>query len=129
MAARFYLILLLLLALATAACQPTPAANPGPTTIPFPTMTPGQVVHAPMPTALGIAVDGSGLANAATAIALSSRPTATPNYANCPSIASPALGAKPGGAREMADAIVSFLASGGAPATLETGLRDNWNVL
>ncbi len=93
-------------------------------------MTPGRVIDAPLQPISGGALAG-GLSNPATAIALANRPTPTPDYAACPT-PDDALtldGAAPGSARLMDDAIAAFLSDGGTVANLETGLRDQWNVL
>jgi hypothetical protein len=123
----FPLILLLL----CAACQPSAPANVAPTVIPFPTMTPGRVVQAMLPPSSGLPLNGFGLANPATAIALANQPTATPNYRACPApnselqlAALPALTA-----RDVADSIEQFLNSGGTLVNLERGLRETWNAI
>ncbi len=126
MVKRLGLILVLILA----ACQQAPAANVPPTALAFPTMTPGRVIDAPLQPIAGGALPG-GLSNPATAIALANRPTPTPNYGACPT-PDDALtldGSAPSSARSMDDAIASFLSDGGTVANLETGLRDQWNVL
>lgn len=124
--AFIYPIILLMLA----ACQPSPPpAVGGPTVIPFPTMTPGRTVRGILPTPAGLPLSGSNLANPATAVALANRPTVTPNYAACPSLASPRLpDAVPATAREINDEIARFLAEGGAPAALESVLRAGWGL-
>lgn len=121
----FILPFLLLLA---AACQPTAEALPAPTVIPFATMTPGRLLRGPLPTVEAVP-GGPGLANPATAVALANRPTPTPDYAYCPPAATTSLAAKPATGRDMADAITRFLTQGGAPATLESRLRSEWNAL
>lgn len=123
-------VIVLLILLGLAACQPAAVAVPAaPTLLPFPTMTPGRAVTGALPTVVALALDGSTLANPATAVALASRPTATPDYAACPPPASPTLSNAPASGREMADEIVRFLSAGGSPAALETALRDSWGVL
>ncbi len=114
-----------------AACQPTvvTTVNQAPTVVPFPTMTPGRSVRGILPTVVALSLDGSNLANPATAVALANRPTATPNYTVCPPPASPALSTAPASGREMADEITRFLSAGGSPTALESALRDDWGVL
>jgi len=126
MSLRLY-SLLLTIAL-VAACQPALPAAVAPTIIPFPTMTPGQVLRGPLPTVVP-GGSASGLSNPATAVALANRPTATPNYAACPPPAEGGLLPAPATGREMVSDIDTFLSAGGAPLTLETDLRDHWNVL
>ncbi len=110
-----------------AACQPSTPANLPPTPVPFPTMTPGRQIQGLLPTVVGLPLDG-GLANPATAIAQASRPTATPNYTDCPPPGSPALPPLPASGVEMSAAIVRFLAEGGSPIALADGLAA-WGVL
>lgn len=122
---RLFPLMLLLLC---AACQPSAPANLAPTVIPFPTMTPGRVVEAALPPSSGLLLDGAGLPNPATAIALANQPTATPNYRACPAPNSetrlPALPAVT--ARDAADAIEAFLNAGGTLVNLERGLTETW---
>lgn len=119
---------LLLLITLVAACQPAPPAAVAPTVIPFPTMTPGQLLRGPLPTVIP-GGSASGLSNPATAVALANRPTATPNYAACPPPVNGGLLPAPATGREMVSDIETFLSAGGASQTLETDLRDLWNVL
>jgi hypothetical protein len=119
----FSLILVLL-----AACQPPAPINTPPTMIPFPTVTPGRLIEGILPTVVGVPLDGSGLANPATAVALASLPTPTPNYGACPSSASPAFPAMPPTGRAIGEEITNFLSNGGAPAALSDGLRE-WGLL
>jgi hypothetical protein len=117
----------LILALA-AACQPDKPLNSPPTVIPFPTMTPGRVVEGILPTVVGLSLDGSGLANPATAIALANQPTPTPNYSACPASGSPSLAAMPPTGRGIEQEITHFLSDGGTPNALLDGLRA-WGLL
>jgi hypothetical protein len=121
--------LLSFILLVISACQPSSSASNAPTAIPFPTMTPGRTVRGLLPTVVALPLNGSNLANPATAVALANRPTATPNTAACPPIGSPSLAAPPATGREMSAEIARFLSDGGAPATLETLLRSDWGVL
>jgi len=82
-----------------------------------------------LPTVVALSLNGSNLANPATAVALANRPTATPNTAACPPIGSSSLAAPPATGREMSAEMANFLATGGTPATLETRLRSEWGVL
>src|SRR5690606_20479349 len=124
-------IICLCITILLAACQPTPApASQAPTVIPFPTMTPGDLVRGALPTVVALSLDGSNLvANPATAVALANQPTATPDYAACPPPASPTLSNTPANGREMADEVARFLSAGGSAAALESGMRDDWGVL
>jgi hypothetical protein len=116
-----------LLALMLAACQPAaPAAAP--TFIPFPTMTPGRAVSGPLPTTVADPLQ-AGFANPATAIALASLPTPTPNIAQCPLAASVDLEQPPNNSRDMEAAMARFLSAGGSPQNLENALRAQWGVL
>lgn len=125
---RRFLALLTLILLA--ACQPDPVTvQQAPTVIPFPTMTPGRTLRGELPTVVALSLDGSNLANPATAVALANQPTATPNYAVCPPAASPVIAALPATGREITDEIARFLSAGGSPAALETALRDEWGLL
>lgn len=123
--ARYLLLGVLLLA----ACQPTAPANTQPTPIPFPTMTPGRLIHGVLPVTNGLSLDSSGVANPATAIALSNRPTATPDYRICPAQASPAIPPQPARGLEMTAAITNYLSAGGSPVTLSETLQNTWNAL
>jgi hypothetical protein len=114
-----------------AACQPSAPAALAPTAIVFPTMTPGRVIEAILPPSSGLPLDGAGLANPATAIALANQPTATPNYRACPAPDSEtALASLPTlTARAAADAIEQFMNAGGTLVNLERGLRETWGVV
>ena len=122
---RFLFFILLMLA----ACQqPTASIPQPPTAVPFPTMTPGRTIRGFLPTVVALSLDGN-LANPATAVALANRPTATPNYSQCPPAASPDLSGTASTADEMADSISDFLSFGGSSQALETALREDWGVL
>lgn len=125
---RLFLLVLLL----CAACTTAPAAPATPSAFPFPTMTPGRVLNIPMPTLAGVPLDGSGLSNPATAVALSNRPTATPNLEACPAQnpANAALDAvMPPSAAQVDDAIARYLNAGGNADNLAVTLREQWNAL
>ncbi|MBZ0282286.1 MAG: hypothetical protein K8L97_16210 [Anaerolineae bacterium] len=92
-------------------------------------MTPGRTVRGVLATVIALPLDGAGLANPATAVALANQPTPTPNYAACPTPASPALANRPATGREMSADITRFLAEGGTAAALDQGLRAEWDVL
>ncbi len=121
------LALLILIAL-LAGCAAA-SSNSAPTVIAFPTMTPGRTIRGVLPPVVALPLDGSIRANPATAVALAIRPTVTPDYTACPPAAAPQLAPQPIDARDMADEITRFLSSGGAPATLQDNLRDDWDVL
>jgi hypothetical protein len=122
---RFYVICLILL---IAACQPSGTVPLPPTAIPFPTMTPGRSIQGALPTVVGLALDGSGLANPATAVALANLPTQTPNYGACPSSGTPTLPTMPLTGREIATTITNFLSDGGSAGALADGVRA-WGLL
>jgi hypothetical protein len=111
-----------------AACQPSGNIQLPPTAIPFPTMTPGRLIQGVLPTVVGIPLDGSGLANPATAVALASQPTATPNYGACPTSGEPSLPTMPSDGRGIANTIVNFLSDGGTIGALTNGIRE-WGLL
>lgn len=121
-----YLVLVLVL---LAACQPTAPISTAPTAISFPTMTPGRLIQGVLPTVIALPLDGAGLANPATAVALANQPTPTPNYAACPAPAAPTLANRPATGREMSADITRFLAEGGTAAALDQALRTEWDVL
>ena len=103
MSLRLYSLLLLIALLV--ACQLDALPAVGPTVIPFPTMTPGQVLRGPLPTVpAGGSISASGLSNPATAVALANRPTATPDYAACPPPAQGGLLPAPAVLRQRATA-------------------------
>ena len=117
----------MILALSTACQSAAPLATP-PTAIPFPTVTPGRLIEGILPTIVGVPLDGSGLANPATAVALASRPTSTPDYGACPASASPAFPTLPATGSAIAQEIANFLSDGGSTEGLTDGLRD-WGLL
>lgn len=104
--------------LALVGCQPAPSSNLLPTPIPFPTVTPGRLVRGPLPTIVGLPLDGSNLANPATAIAIMSQPTATPDYTACPAAVSLDVPPRPTTTQESAAAILAYLNAGGQPNAL-----------
>ncbi|NDJ60752.1 MAG: hypothetical protein GYB67_06480 [Chloroflexi bacterium] len=127
---RSYIFVLLLSILA--ACQAAPSQQPVASPAPaFPTMTPGHALRGELPTLLALPLDGSNLANPATAVARANQPTPTPDYADCPSLDGdpPLVARPPGTAREMSIAITAFLSGGGSLAVLENTLRTRWNAL
>jgi hypothetical protein len=124
------IMLVLILILIGAGCQPAPTAEPFPTEIAFPTMTPGQVIRAALPPAAAIPLDGS-FSNPSTAAALSSRPTPTPNLHACPApndtISLPFP--PPTTTNGIADALAAFMSAGGTTVALDRDLRGVWNAL
>lgn len=122
-------LILCSIALIIAACQPATPTTLPPTAIPFPTMTPGRTIRGILPPVDGLPLNGGSLANPATAIALASQPTVTPNYSACPAGGSTTLDETPATGREMAQEMVRFLNLGGTAPALENGLRDEWDVL
>lgn len=127
-AMKTFRLILIFLLIALAACQPDiPTA---PTMIPFPTMTVGQTLHGVLTPAGASDVQIAALSNPATAIALSNRPTATPDYNACPTSGSTiALPAIPQTITAANEALLMYLNAGGNAADLENALRQNWAVL
>lgn len=124
-------LLPLLLLSILAACQSAAPPSDATAQVVFPTMTAGRVIEAPLQAVAGVPLNGSGLSNPATAIALANRPTPTPNYRSCPEPNPSAVldATAPPNARLMDDAIARYLTAGGDVATLQSTLRDKWNVL
>ncbi len=122
------LILPLIVLCFAAGCQSAPPTASIPTELPFPTMTPGQVIRAALPPPNLFSIEGS---SPATAIALSSQPTATPNLASCPPPNSdyPLPLPVPVTGRSMETVIGGFLSVGGTAVTLDRGLRETWGVI
>lgn len=122
-----YASALIFLMVILAACQPE--APTAPTMIPFPTMTIGQTLRGVL-TPAGANLQNSALSNPATAIALSSRPTATPDYTACPTTSgSIALAALPQTITAANEALLNYLNAGGASENLENLLRQHWTAL
>lgn len=92
-------------------------------------MTPGRTLRGPLATVPALPLDGGGLANPATAVALANLPTPTPSYGACPPPTAPLLSARPATGREMSAAIVTFLSAGGSAAALDQALRNEWGAL
>ncbi|MBZ0276027.1 MAG: hypothetical protein K8I60_07785 [Anaerolineae bacterium] len=120
-----------LLLVILAACQPDVPLNSDtpPTAIPFPTMTPGQLLHGILPPADALRLDGVPLANPATAVARANLPTPTPQYGICPQAAAPALPAKPTNGPESILAITRYLSDGASVPALDAALRGDWGLL
>jgi hypothetical protein len=116
---RFYNLFLLTLILS--ACQPDGQSS-APTVIAFPTVTPGRVLTGILPTSDAMALNGSGLANPATAVALASRPTATPDYSACPAVGTMATVMPPGTGRNVDASVNDYLSAGNDPALLQNAL-------
>lgn len=111
-------------------CQPTTVdpQNLPPTPIPFPTVTPGRVIQGALPEVVGIPLDGSGISNPATAVALANLPTATPDYKSCPSSGNAVEPEQPANGRSVLTNLVNYLINGGAPATVGKLFTD-WGIL
>ncbi len=118
-----------LVLLLIAACQSAPPPAAVSTIMPFPTMTPGVLIRGSLPTAAPRPVEGDGLSNPATAVALANRPTSTPDFARCPPAIEVTLPQQPSTGRVIADALVRYLSDGGSASTLEGSLRAQWNIL
>jgi hypothetical protein len=122
-------VALCLLLILMTACAPGAAPSALPTPISFPTMTPGARIEGVLPAQVGLPLDGVGLANPATAVALANQPTPTPNYAACPVPANPPLEeAAPTNGLALRTAIINYLTQGGAPLALADQLR-LWGVI
>jgi len=109
----------LLLLVLLAACAPR-AVGPvaAPTVIAFPTMTPGYQISGALLTPIP---QDALLANPATAVALASLPTPTPNYGACPQ-ATDDTSFVPAQGLSLANGIPSYLNAGGTIGGLRNGL-------
>jgi hypothetical protein len=115
---RRYLSLLLLLLLAACQSQVVPLA--GPTPISFPTMTPGRQISGALATPIP---EDPSLSNPATAVALGARPTATPDYSQCPPVdAPPTLDDVIAGGLSLVNGIAAYLNEGGSADALRNEL-------
>jgi len=122
------ILIILCVTLSAAACQPQSVAV-APTFPPFPTMTPGRVVVGAMPTG-AVPPELAALPNPATAIALSNRPTPTPNLAACPVLDGEAdLPRRPANIDDARVAILTYLQDGGSINNLREGMRVRWQML
>jgi hypothetical protein len=117
---RFILLILVV----CAACQPTVEA-PRLVITPFPTMTPGHVVVGELP-----ADEGQGVAPA-TAVAIGRQPTATPDFAGCLPLTGdvPFEDTPPVNGLIVVEEITRYLTAGGDIGTLETALREDWEII
>jgi hypothetical protein len=116
-------VVLLLLVLALVGCAPQSVMLPpaAPTAIPFPTMTPGRQIVGVLPTT--VPENAPLLANPATAVALASAPTATPDTSACPTTgASVSFVGTVEGGLSIPNGAVTFLNAGGTIAALTDGL-------
>ncbi len=109
---------LCLICLFLAACAPTPAMPSLPTVVPFPTVTPGRFIEGSLSTPVPRAPI-TDLANPATAVAIASLPTPTPNYGDCPL---PSDDAEISFGGQPIPSIIDFLSAGGSPVSLEQAL-------
>src|SRR6266496_3060206 len=88
-------------------CQPsTSEQNLPPTAIPFPTVTPGLLIKGVLPDVVGVPLNGVGLSNPATAVALANQPTATPDYKTCPGSGNATTPEPPTSGRMMLSAVM-----------------------
>ncbi|MEP6987947.1 MAG: hypothetical protein ABI970_20265 [Chloroflexota bacterium] len=127
----FYVGGLVAACLVLVGCQPnTSEQNLLPTAIPFPTVTPGREIKGVLPNVVGIPLNGVGLSNPATAVALANLPTATPDYKTCPGSGNPTVDerSRPTNGRTTVAAVLSYLTNGGAPATVGD-LLSKWDLL
>lgn len=114
--------MIIALALLLAACGPRPAPAP-PAAPPFPSITPGAVLRAPIPP-----LNAIDLGPPSAAVAAARPPSATPDLATCPPPnPSLALAPSPPPTGQIEPALVAFLNAGGTPAALRAGLAA-WGV-
>jgi len=112
------------LLLIAAACQPEPLTGSRATPVPFPTMTPGQVLIGQ----LNPAAQAAG-SSPAEAVAIASRATPTPRYDACPvQTGAPDFPELQSLDVPLAEALIRFLEAGGTLAQLRSGLSE-WGVL
>jgi hypothetical protein len=111
-------------------CQPNTGSeqNLPPTAIPFPTVTPGRVIQGVLPEVAGLPLDGVGLSNPATAVALANMPTATPDYKTCPGSGNAETPQTPTSGRMLLTGLLAYLSNGGSPASLND-LMSGWGLL
>jgi hypothetical protein len=120
---KFFVLCILL---CVTACTSTPNAV-APTFAPFPTMTAGQEIFGALPTPANPVPIGE-LANPATAIALSSQMTPTPNRAACPVLDGTAvLLRRPTDTDAAIQSIVNYLQDGGSITELREAVRVRWD--
>lgn len=122
-------IIIMIVCAVSTACQPTTPSAAAPTVQPFPTITPGHTLRGVLPTPQGVLLDGSGLANPATAVALANRPTPTPDFRTCPAASGVDLPRNaPPTAREINAEILGYLSDGGDVNQLSPTLA-SWGIL
>lgn len=115
-------LIYLMLLLGIVGCAPTPTAPLIPTVIPFPTNTPGNESMGYLPTRT--AGNTLPLNNPATAVAVASQPTATPNYGECPQPnAETSFTATIEGGLTLINGIAPYLSNGGSLEGLQAGLE------
>ncbi|MCA9894446.1 MAG: hypothetical protein KC615_15760 [Anaerolineae bacterium] len=109
--------------LIASACQPTPATSLIATDIPFPTMTPGQLLS-------GRLIDQSGSgASPAEAIAQINRATPTPNFQSCPAqTGNDDIPDEPNSGQEAIASLLSYLDEGGTFGSIGDVLNA-WDAL
>jgi hypothetical protein len=102
-------IMLMAACLLFVGCQPNPASeqNLPPTAIPFPTVTPGREIKGLLPEGVGVPLNGVGLSNPATAVALANQPTATPDYKTCPGSGNATTPERPTNGRNLLTSVMS----------------------
>lgn len=125
---RYPPLLLALMVLAGCTGGGSPAATATPYI--FPTVTIGARVNGVLnPDDIPL-FDDSFVANPATAVAIVSEPSPTPENATCPPLTdNAALAGLPESTDEAAAEIARFLSAGGDPAALADGLREDWDAL
>lgn len=122
------LFTILIVACGLVACQPAPPTSLEPTEPFFPTVTLGHqvagILVTPQPR-----TDNAAQVNPATAVAVSNRPTPTPDRGSCPQAVDNAQLEESPATREGAiNAMLAFLNAGGTPAALERALISRWRV-
>jgi hypothetical protein len=127
-AASLIALFMALLTALLAGCQPAPANAPRLEITPFPTMTPGRVLRAPL---LSADTLPEGQLNPATAVAIAVLPTATPDLFTCPPLSDDATleATPPQNPPIIIEEITRYLRAGGSFATLAETLDQAWGVL
>ncbi len=128
--ALLYSVTLVVAVLVLVGCQPNipSVQNLPPTAVPFPTVTPGRLIKGVLPDEVGIPLNGAGLSNPATAVALANQPTATPDYKTCPGSGTATPPDRPTNGRTLLAAVMIYLTNGGAPATVGN-ILGGWELL
>lgn len=119
-------IVLIVAGLALVACRPNVVGR-APTLVPFPTMTPGYALVAPMPTPGFVLGADGGLINPASVAFNALRATPTPDYSACP-VESETVAMADFAASPITEALSAFLSAGGPPEDIAAYLQEVWGV-